>query len=165
MAVQTTTAHRRSGIVGAIAARTALTVLGATGLIVGAFLPFMENVMGTRLGLSILYRDRFSETNSFFHTVGVVMIALGLVAILGLALHSGWLTRLSGALGIIAFALFAIGVYRVPGGQLIAAGAWICLAGSVVALVGGFFRVPRAMVSTRPATVVPAQNTTVEERA
>ena len=90
MAVQTTTARSRSSLVGAIAARTVLTILGATGLIVGAFLPFLQNVMGTRLGLSILYRDRFSETSSFFRTVGVIMIALGLVAILGLALHSGW---------------------------------------------------------------------------
>jgi hypothetical protein len=163
MAVQTTTAHSRSGVVGAIAARTVLTILGATGLIVGAFLPFLENVQGTRLGSSILYRARFSETSSFFRTVGVVMIALGLVAILGLALHSGWLTRLAGALGIIAFALFAIGGYRVPGGQLIDYGAWICLAGSVLALVGGFFRVPRASVSTGAATVVPAETRVVQK--
>ena len=79
-----------------------------------------------------------------------------------LAPVSGWLTRLAGALGIIAFALFAIGVYRVPGGQLIDAGAWICVAGSALALVGGFFRVPRATVSTGP-TVVPAQTTGVRE--
>jgi hypothetical protein len=163
MAVQTTTARSRSGVVGAIAARTVLTILGATGLIVGAFLPYLENVKGTRLGLSILYRDRFSETTSFFRTVGVIMIALGLVAILGLALHSGWLTRLAGALGIIAFALFAIGVYRVPGGQLIDAGAWICVAASAVALMGGFFRVPRATVSTRPTTVVPAETAVAQE--
>jgi hypothetical protein len=163
MAVQTTTAGSRSGLVGAIAARTVLTILGATGLIMGAFLAFLENVQGTRLGFSILYRARFSETTSFFQTVGAVMIALGLVAILGLALHSGWLTRLAGALGIIAFALFAIGVYRVPGGQLIDAGAWVCLAGSILALVGGFFRVPGATVSTGPATVVPAQTTTVQK--
>src|SRR5438309_6450718 len=72
---------------------------------------------------------------------GFAMVVLGLVALLGLAPRSGWLTRFAGALGIIGFALFAIQVSRAhmtfPGS--IDAGAWVSLAGGIVALLGGFF--------------------------
>jgi hypothetical protein len=159
-------------MIGSIAARTVLTVLGAAGLIVGAFLSFVQDIAGTRLSWSIFYKATFSQTDAFFRTVGVVMIALGLVALVGLAMHSGWLTRLAGVLGIIGVVLVGIGVYRAPGGQTIDAGAWICLAGAVLALIGGFFGVPRGVVVTVPeattttvpeGTTVPARTTTVEE--
>src|SRR2546430_7590918 len=97
VAVQTTTRPRRT-MVGSIAARTVLTALGAAGLIVGAVLDFVNGIVGTPLSWSILYRADITETSSFFRTVGVVMIALGLVALIGLALHSGWVSRLARAL-------------------------------------------------------------------
>lgn len=162
MAVQTTT-HPRRGMLGSIAARTVLTVLGAAGLIVGAFLDFVNGIVGTRLSWSILYRADITETGSFFRTVGAVMIALGLVALVGLAMHSGWLTRLAGVLGIIGVVLVGIGVYRVAGGQTMDVGVWICLAGSVLALIGGFFGVPRTSVVRIPeaeTTTVPETTTT-----
>lgn len=161
MAVQTTT-HTRRSVVGSIAARTLLTVLGAAGLIIGAFLDFVSGIQGTKLSWSILYRAEIAQTNSFFRTVGVLMIALGLVALIGLAMHSGWLTRLAGVLGIIGVVLVGIGVYRVSGGQTMDAGVWICLAGSVLALIGGFFGVPRSRVVTIPeagTTTVPETTT------
>jgi hypothetical protein len=161
VAVQTTTAHPRRRVLGSIAARTILTALGAAGLIVGAFLSFVQGIAGTKLSWSILYRADVTETSSFFRTVGVVMIALGLVALIGLAMHSGWLTRLAGVLGIIGVVLIGIGVYRVPGGQTMDVGVWMCLAGSVLALIGGFFGVPRASVVTIPE----AGTTTVPETA
>jgi hypothetical protein len=169
VAVQTTTTHPRRRMVGSIAARTVLTVLGAAGLIVGAFLDFVDGIVGTRLSWSIFYRADITETGSFFRTVGVVMIALGLVALIGLAMHSGWLTRLAGVLGIIGVVLVGIGVYRVAGGQTMDVGVWICLAGSVLALIGGFFGVPRTSViripeaDTTTAPVTTAAGTTTTE--
>jgi len=159
VAVHTTTANTRGRTAGAIAARTVFTVLGAAGLIVGAFLDFVSGIQGTMLSLKILYRANITQTNSFFTTVGVLMIALGLIALIGLAMHSGWLTRLAGALGIVGVVLVGIGVYRVPGGQTLDVGVWICLAGSVLALIGGFFVVPRASVVRVPE----AETTTVPE--
>jgi len=162
VAVQTTTTSPRRSIIGSIAARTVLTVLGAAGLIIGAFLDFVGGIAGTKLSWSILYRADITQTNSFFRTVGVLMIALGLVALVGMAMHSGWLTRLAGVLGIIGVVLVGIGVYRVPGGQTMDVGVWICLAGSVLALIGGFFGVPRSSVVTIPeagTTTVPETTT------
>ncbi len=161
MAVHTTSTTSKTGMLGSIAARTVLTVLGAAGLIVGAFLSFVQDIIGTRLSWSIFYRASVTETDSFFRTVGVVMIALGLVALVGLAMHSGWLTRIAGVLGIIAVVLVGIGVYRAPGGQTMDVGLWICLAGSALALIGGFFGVPRRTVVTVPE----ATTTTVPEDA
>ena len=87
MAIHATTNRGRT--TGAIAARTILTVLGAAGLIIGAFLDFVSGIPGTKLSWKILYRANITQTNSFFQTVGVVMIALGLIALIGLAMHSG----------------------------------------------------------------------------
>jgi len=91
------------------------------------------------------------------------MIALGLVVLIGLAMHSGWLTRLAGVLGIVGVVLVGIGVYRAPGGQTMDVGVWICLAGSVLALIGGFIGVPRTSVVRVPeaeTTTVPETTTT-----
>jgi hypothetical protein len=148
-------------MLGTIAARSVLTALGAAGLIVGAFLSFVQDIVGTRLSWSIFYRPVVTETNSFFRTVGVVMIGLGLLALVGLAMRSGWLTRIAGVLGIIGVVLVGIGVYRAPGGQTLDVGVWICLAGSVLALIGGFFGVPRRTVVTVPE----ATTTTVPDSA
>jgi hypothetical protein len=164
MAAQITVTRSRRGIAGAIAARAVLTALGAAGLIVGSFLTFVQDIVGTSLSWSILYRATVVETDSFFRTVGALMIGLGLVALIGLALHSGWLTRIAGVLGVVGVVLVGIGVYRSPGGQTMEAGAWVCLAGSLLALVGGFFGVPRAVPMVPESTTVPANTTDESER-
>jgi hypothetical protein len=133
-----------------MAARTILTALGAAGLIIGAFLNFVQGIVGTKLSWSILYRADITQTSTFFRTVGAIMILLGLIALVGLAMRSGWLTRIAGVLGIIGVVLVGIGVYRVPGGQTMDVGVWICLAGAVLALIGGFFWMPRSTVVTVP---------------
>ena len=76
------------------------------------------------------------------------MILLGLIALLGMAGWGGWLTRIAGALGIIALVLLTIEMNRaglaLP--ESIGPGMWVALAGSVVALVGGFFSVAPMLV-------------------
>jgi hypothetical protein len=96
----------------------------------------------------------------FVRTVGFVSIVLGLLAIIGLAFRSGWLTRIAGALGIAAFVLFAITVSRAsnlsfPGS--IGVGAWLALAGGVVALIGGFLGTRTVTATT--STAAPATST------
>jgi hypothetical protein len=92
------------------------------------------------------------ETDPVFLTsAGFVVIAIAVLALLGLA--GNWITRLAGALGIAAFVLFAISVYRAETTsaflESIQVGAWLVLAGSVVALIGGF-------VGTRRVVSLPA---------
>jgi len=131
-----------AGVVG----RVLLSAAGAAGLIVGSFLNFLAGINGTDMDDRAFYTTNFLTTGTFVRTVGFVMIVLGLVALLGLAPRSGWLTRIAGALGIIAFVLVAIQTYRAPGGQALQTGAWVCLAGGIVALIGGFLGTRRTVV-------------------
>jgi hypothetical protein len=137
--------------------RMVLTILGAGAMIVGSFLAWVlstttttnTSVIGTDLPFRSFYRPVFDATAaSFVTSAGAVMILLGLVALLGMAGRGGWLTRIAGALGIIGFALIAIQMNRA--GLLlpndVGVGLWVALAGSLVALVGGFFSVKPYMV-------------------
>lgn len=92
---------------------------------------------------------------NFFMSSGAVMIGLGLVALIGLSAGRGWLTRLAGALSIVAFALFAIATFRAPGAQAIDIGAWLCLAGAVVVVLAGWFDGTSTTVTSPTATTNP----------
>jgi hypothetical protein len=137
--------------VGALSiVRILLTVAGAAAMIVGAFAPYVASVNGVEITYRAFFRIDTTRA-AFAASVGGVMIVLGLLAIVGLAFRSGWLTRLAGALGIVGVVLFAIDLFRAPGTLAagdIGWGAWLTLAGAIVALIGGFF-------TSRPAVVAP----------
>ena len=139
--------------VGGLLVRVVLTFAGAAGLIAGGFMNWTGGANGTDLSYRAFYRPVFID-GSFFTTVGVVMIGLGLVALLGLAPRTGWLTSLAGVLGIVGFTLFVIQLARadrpLPGS--IDAGAWVALVGGIVALVAGFFG-RRRVLYTGPTAV------------
>ncbi len=142
--------------------RILLTLAGAAGLIVSAFLNWIENIDGVNLEIETLWRPGVfnrAQAGTFFETVGFAMLVLGIVAILGLAPRSGWFTRLAGAIGLVGFVLFLIQVYRtrepfdVADLQL---GAWLALAGSILALIGGF-------LGTRVRYVMPPAPAVLQE--
>ena len=137
--------------------RLVLTAVGAAGLIVGAFLNWTHGLAGTRLSDRALYQTSFVRDSNFVATVGFAIIVLGALAIVGTAPRGGWLTRLAGALGIVGFVMFVIELARSHGPVLssIDIGAWLALAGGVVALIGGFFGT-RTIVAAAPAGTAPA---------
>ncbi len=139
-----------------LAARIALTLLGTAGLIVGAFMDWLVGMRGVRMDDRAFIQTTFTTTGQFWRTVGFAMIVLGLLAIVGLAPRSGWLTRLVGTLGIAGFVLFVIELYRAPTDQLPGVGAWVCLAGGIVAMAGGF-------LGTRRVVAAPAGTLTAVE--
>jgi hypothetical protein len=154
MVAQYTATPTRSA--AGLAGRIILTLAGAGGLIVGALLDWWDGVVGTDLTDKVLYQTTFGTTDQFVRSIGAVSIALGVVAVIGLAGSSGWLTRLAGALGVVMIILFAIQGYRVTSSATtefdrVDVGAWIALAGGVVALVGGFLGRPRLVAA--PVTV------------
>jgi hypothetical protein len=136
--------------------RVLLTLVGAAGLIVGAFMDWIGGTSGVDLDVRSLWESGFDqESETFLATIGFVAIVLGLLTILGLAPRSGWLTRVAGALGIVLFVLLAIQVYRADlTVQDIEAGAWIALGGGVVALIGGFFGTRQTVVTTAAPAVI-----------
>jgi hypothetical protein len=151
---------RRGPSPAGVAVRVLLTILGAAGLIVGAFLAWLRRpssgsaaqqaklvlqnagskIAGTHLSGKAYFSEQF-HVGHLLKSAGLPMIVLGLIALIGLAPRSGWLTRLAGALGIVAFILFAIEVIRSPQAKIsnMGIGAWMCLVGAVLALIGGFF--------------------------
>jgi hypothetical protein len=128
--------------------RMVLTIIGAGGMIFSSFLVWVMNtpsgsIVGTDLTVRSYYRPNFFSAAQFITSAGAVMILLGLLALLGMAGWGGWLTRIGGALGIIAFVLIVIEMNR-AGLSLpndIGVGLWLALGASLVALVGGFFSV------------------------
>ena len=120
--------------------RLLLTLAGAAAMIVGAFGAWTPTHAGTELSDRALVQTTFT-TSTFLISVGAIGIALGLVAEIGLAFRSGWVTRFAGTLGIVTVALYAIELSRIPGpfpADGIGLGAWAFLAGSVATLIGGF---------------------------
>ncbi|HJR18838.1 MAG TPA: sugar:proton symporter [Actinomycetota bacterium] len=127
------------------------TLLGAAALIVSAFLEWIrpDGIVGADLSYRVLFDADFGTDATFARSAGAVVIGIGLLAILGMATRAGWVTRLAGALGIIAFATFTITLYRV-GADLpnsLGVGAWVLLGGGLLTMFGGLF-------ATRPKIVV-----------
>jgi hypothetical protein len=143
------------------AARVIFALLGAAGLIVGAFLPWFrfdtgQAPPGTGLdGVEIQYSVFYSTDDpfgaSFIESAGLIAIVIGVLALLGLVFRTGWLTTLAGVLGIVAFALVLITLYRVEGQdfgvQNVGLGLWLVLAGGVLSVIGGFFGARSRIVS------------------
>ena len=146
----TTTDMRRPIITGA-GQSMLFTMLGSTGLILSGFLEWIrpDGLLGTEISYRAFWQTDFATDVGFFRSAGGVTVAIGLLAVLGLASSAGWITRLAGALGIIGFALFTIMMYRldleVP--TSLGAGPWFMLGGGIVAMFGGF-------MATRPRVVV-----------
>ncbi len=151
---------------GGLSLRILLTLLGAALMILGAFLGWfnfgdvppgadLPGGAGTELSWSLLYSTDDPFGASFFASVGFVAIILGLLALLGLALSTGWLTRLAGVLGIVVIVAYAITLYRVADADLsiseIGIGAWMVAGGGLVVLIAGFLGSRRIVSATVPA--------------
>jgi hypothetical protein len=147
----TTTAAPAVSPIDGAAQSMLFTLLGAAGLIVSAFLEWIrpDGTVGAELSYRAYFDTQFGTEAPFFRSAGFVVIAIGLLAIVGMASRSGWITRLAGALGIIAFALYAITLYR-AGADIptsLGVGSWVLLGGGLLSMFGGFF-------ATRPKMVV-----------
>ena len=156
---------------GGLSARIILTLLGAALMILGAFLNWFNfgdvpagaqvpGGAGTELNWSIFYSTENpfgtpEDPQGFLTSAGLIVIVLGLLALLGLALSTGWLTRLAGALGIVAIVAYAITLYRVQEDDLgigeIGIGAWMVLAGGLIVVIGGFLGSRRVVTAQVPA--------------
>lgn len=133
--------------VGGLMTRIVLSVLGAAGMIIGAFLPWAFGDEGITVGPEVFYTTNVSTDASVVTSAGGIVILLGLLALVGMAFRTGWLTSLAGVLGIVAFVLVLITLYRLDESVAdVELGLWLVLAGGALALIGGFF-------GTRPTAV------------
>ena len=130
--------HNTTSRVGptGVTSRILLTVLGAAGLIVGAFLDWTRNLEGTHVSWRAVYQDTFGSTDNIVQSIGGISILIGLVALLGLADGSGWLVRLAGAVGLVGTVLFIIQVQR-SSDHSMQTGMWFALVGSILCVAAG----------------------------
>jgi hypothetical protein len=156
-----TTRTRPAGM----AVRVILTLLGAAGMIYGSFLSWLRvtgidaNAPGTEVEWRVFFTPN-ADTSSFWSSAGLVIIVLGILAVIGLAFRTGWLTSLSGALAVAAMILLAITFYRVAevdlGLENFGLGAWFVVGGGLLAFFGGFFGARRRVLVVERERVVPA---------
>jgi hypothetical protein len=144
-----------------MAARVIFTLLGAAGLIVGAFAPWFRfgagevppgiGLDGVEVSYTVFYSTDDPFGASFIESAGLVAIVLGVLALLGQVFRTGWLTTLAGVLGIVAVALVVITLYRVEGQDFgisnVGIGLWLVLAGGILSVIGGFFGARARIVS------------------
>lgn len=127
--------------------RLALSLIGAAGLIASCFAPWGFGYKALHIGVDILWTKDARVHESFFGSIGLVTLLLGVVAIVGLIPRRGWATTLAGLLGLLVFIAFLI-THSIrahfPGREL-DYGAFLVLGGSVLAI-------PAAFIGTRRAT-------------
>jgi hypothetical protein len=117
--------------------RILFTLMGSAGMVVAAFMEWVGGLKGTHLSFHALYQQPFISTSALPLSAGFVVMALGIVAVIGLA-TSGWLTRLAGALAIVLFILLMIQLYQTGGAvRLPGPGPWLVLGAGIIAVVGG----------------------------
>ncbi|MBR7827990.1 sugar:proton symporter [Actinospica sp. MGRD01-02] len=137
-------AEVRAASAGRQMARLLATLIGAAAIVVGAFLDWRPDLTGDKLTIKALVQPDFAAESDLVRTVGGLTILIGLVALIGLADRTGWLTRLAGAAAVVVFVMYAVQAYRYFGHDFSTAvhdvrfGAWLLLIGGVVLLVGGF---------------------------
>lgn len=127
--------------VGSMLGRVILTLFGAALLIVGAMLDWVNGIAGTSMSWEAFYRTTLSGGSRFITSAGAIVIGVAILGLIGLATRGGWLIRLAGALGIVAFVLFLIQAIRadvVNAVDDLQVGMWLILAGGVVTVIGGF---------------------------
>jgi hypothetical protein len=137
---------------GGLAARIVLTLLGAAGIIVGAFMNVVNGTAGTDVPFRSLWTTDITGS-AFITSLGFAMIVVAAVAIIGMALRP--LTSLAGAVGIAGTILFLVAVHRATGSlNGIDVGVWLWGIGSLLCLIGGFLGGRREVVETTNSTVV-----------
>ncbi|MEX2457484.1 MAG: hypothetical protein WD770_00685 [Actinomycetota bacterium] len=155
--------------IGSLVSRIGLSLVGGGLMVLATFLAWYADafsINGTQLSNRVF--DPMSDTNEltaagFLSSAGLVVLILGGLALLGMAFRSGWLTRIAGALGVIAFGLYAVRAYRAVGAPFwadLGLGAWLLLAGSVLALIGGFMGTARQVIVPEETTIVTDGPTT-----
>jgi hypothetical protein len=123
--------------------RMCLTPPGALLMVLGAFADWYPGVPGTDLTYENYVETVFSadapsppgNVDSIFVSVGLVPLVLAVFVLLGLASRRGLLTRLAAGVAL----LFAVAFAFTVGNQGVdaAAGVYLVIAGSVIALIGG----------------------------
>jgi hypothetical protein len=139
-----------SSLSGTMVVRAILTLAGAAALVIAMFQPWIHGANGGALAFNAYWRMNPATDVDFWRSAGLVALGCAVVGVLGLMTISGWITRLAGAVAIIAFGLIVIELARADATlpDDIGAGLWWMLGGGVVMLIGSLVAPPRTTTTT-----------------
>jgi hypothetical protein len=135
---------------GGMAGRVIFGLVGAAGMLVGPFFPWINGERGTTVEIRAFFSTEAGSDAGFVASAGFVLLVLGAVALLGLLFRSGWLTSLAAGLGLAATVL--VGISELRGGEGLGGlglGWWIAAIGSLLALIASMFATRTKVVETR----------------
>lgn len=88
--------------------RLGLSLVSGMALIASAFTPWGFNHRAYHIGIDALVTAKATTRASFFTSLGLVVLILGLMALLGLIPRRGWLTTAAGVGGLIVAVEFVL---------------------------------------------------------
>jgi hypothetical protein len=123
---------------GTMVVRAILTLAGAVALVIAVFQPWVHGANGDALAFNAYWRMDPATDVNFWRSAGLVSLGCAIVGVLGLMTIGGWLTRLAGAVAIVAFGLIVVELARASATlpDEIGVGLWWMLGGGLVMLIG-----------------------------
>jgi hypothetical protein len=123
--------------------RIVLTLLGGLLMILGSFSDWVPDVAGVEFTYEAYTDTVFGsdlppppeDVSTTFVSLGLIPIALGVIAMLGLLSETGKATRIAGGLALVLMLIFAFSVADAD--LSLASGTFLVLFGAFVALLGG----------------------------
>ncbi len=88
--------------------RVGLSLVAGVALIVSTFTPWGFDHKAFRIGADVLLTSKATVNASFFTSIGLVTLLLGILAVVGLLPRRGWLTTVAGIGGAIVAIEFLI---------------------------------------------------------
>jgi hypothetical protein len=130
-----TTGHLMSAMT---VVRLVLTLGGAALLVIAMFQTWIHGVNGDTLAFNAYWRMNPATDVNFWRSAALVPLGCAIVGIIGLMTLGGWITRLAGAIAIVAFTLVVVELARASAIHLddIGAGLWLMLGGGLIVLIG-----------------------------
>jgi hypothetical protein len=132
------------------ALRTAASVISGGALIASAFTPWGRGYKGSNIGADVLFTKDATVEASFWTSIGLITVMLGVAALVGLLPRRGWLTTTAGALGLLIFILF-LTTHLVRADF---AGTQLNYGSMTFLLLGSLFALPVAFVGMRQGPLV-----------
>jgi hypothetical protein len=121
--------------------RIVLTLGASAALVIAMFQTWINGADGDSLAFGAYWQMHPATDVNFWRSAALVPLGCAILGVVGLVTLSGWLTRLAGAIAIVAFGLIIVELVRMDATfpDAIGAGLWWMLAGGLVMLIGSLF--------------------------
>jgi hypothetical protein len=130
--------------------RVVLTLAGAAALVIAVFQVWINSANGDALAFDAYWKMNPATDVNFWRAAALVPLGCAVLGVIGLMSLSGWISRLAGAIAIIAFGLIVVELARADATlpDAIGSGLWWMLGGGVVMVIGSLVAPTTSTTST-----------------